>query len=443
MNNTRVSRKIYDRLLAAVLAVALIVSGTISDDYVTYAANNSIEYDMAIDGSGKNITGEVAETQPNLAGLKKSANLKGANFNLKYVTSNEGIAMIKESEGLRLTAYKAVSTEKYYTIGYGHYGADVTEDMVITEEKAEELLRQDLLIAENAVNLAMNDATEILTQHQFDALVSFVFNVGTGNFATSTIRTFVLYGISRFDRFQVIHAICSFNRSGGVVLQGLTNRRLRECAFFYDEPSLVSYDLEYPVGNYMINAAGDSLNVREEAKGSSTLLYSIPNGTTVTVTEVSSYWGKISNGWINLFHCYPTGESVTPQEPPVVDEPVVDEPITDNPVIEEPPVNNEEPTVIKVKKPVISSVTRNSNTKFTVTWNSKQDVDGIIIRYSRDKEFNKYKTVTLTNGRKTSKKITVTKAKSTYYVRIRTYVTVDGKKYYSNWSNRKRVNLKK
>ena len=46
--------------------------------------------------------------------------------------SENGISLIKSFEGLRLKAYKAVSTEEYYTIGYGHYGADVAADMVIT-----------------------------------------------------------------------------------------------------------------------------------------------------------------------------------------------------------------------------------------------------------------------------------------------------------------------
>ena len=59
-------------------------------------------------------------------------------------TSNKGINLIKSFEGLRLRAYKPVSTEKYYTIGYGHYGADVTANMVITETQAIEYLKKDL-----------------------------------------------------------------------------------------------------------------------------------------------------------------------------------------------------------------------------------------------------------------------------------------------------------
>ena len=60
------------------------------------------------------------------------------------ITSNKGIELIKSFEGIRLVAYKAVPTEKYWTIGYGHYGADVTSGMAITVEQATELLRNDL-----------------------------------------------------------------------------------------------------------------------------------------------------------------------------------------------------------------------------------------------------------------------------------------------------------
>ena len=55
-------------------------------------------------------------------------------------TSNNGINLIKGAEGLRLKAYKAAPTEKYYTIGYGHYSKDITPITTITQEKAEELL---------------------------------------------------------------------------------------------------------------------------------------------------------------------------------------------------------------------------------------------------------------------------------------------------------------
>ena len=58
--------------------------------------------------------------------------------------NQEGIDLIKSFEGLRLEAYKALPTEKEYTIGYGHYGSDVKKGMVISQARAEELLKKDL-----------------------------------------------------------------------------------------------------------------------------------------------------------------------------------------------------------------------------------------------------------------------------------------------------------
>ena len=65
------------------------------------------------------------------------------------------VDVIKTWEGLSLKACKAVSTEKYWTIGYGHYGAEVKANQTITEAEAEALLKSDLKVFENAVNAAV------------------------------------------------------------------------------------------------------------------------------------------------------------------------------------------------------------------------------------------------------------------------------------------------
>jgi GH24 family phage-related lysozyme (muramidase) len=87
----------------------------------------------------------------------------------------KGLELIKSFEGCRLTAYKCVSSEKYYTIGYGHYGADVSKGMTITQEKADKLLKSDIAKFENAVN---NSVKVEITQSMFNALVSFCYNIG-------------------------------------------------------------------------------------------------------------------------------------------------------------------------------------------------------------------------------------------------------------------------
>ncbi len=95
-------------------------------------------------------------------------------------TSDKGIGLIKRFEGLRLKAYLCPAGKP--TIGYGHT-KDVKLGDVITEEEAEQLLLEDLIVVENEINKHNLD----INQNQFDALVSFVYNVGVGNFRTSTL----------------------------------------------------------------------------------------------------------------------------------------------------------------------------------------------------------------------------------------------------------------
>ena len=137
-------------------------------------------------------------------------------------TSKTGIDLIKSFEGLRLKAYKPVRTELYYTIGYGHYGADVTADMIITEEQAETLLSQDLVKYERAViALGRN-----FNQNQFDALVSFTYNCGAANLKRL---------VANRNNAQIADAIPLYNRAGGKVLNGLIRRRAQERALFLKE----------------------------------------------------------------------------------------------------------------------------------------------------------------------------------------------------------------
>lgn len=153
-------------------------------------------------------------------------------------TSENGIALIKRFEGCRLKAYKCVSTEKYYTIGYGHYGADVKAGMTITQEQADAYLKADLAKFETAVN-GYNGKYNF-NQNQFDALVSFAYNCGVGNLANLTKKgTRTIAQISR--------AIPMYNKSGGVVLSGLTKRRNAEKSLF--DSSSTSNNSYYPKYN--------------------------------------------------------------------------------------------------------------------------------------------------------------------------------------------------
>lgn len=134
-------------------------------------------------------------------------------------TSQNGINLIKQFEGCRLTAYKPVATEKYYTIGYGHYGADVSPNMKITQAQADAYLVADLKRFEDSVN-----ATRlILNQNQFDALVSFTYNCGAGNLKKL---------VANRTLAQIADALLAYNKGGGKVLAGLTRRRQAERALF-------------------------------------------------------------------------------------------------------------------------------------------------------------------------------------------------------------------
>lgn len=149
-----------------------------------------------------------------------------------------GLALIKSFEGLRLRAYKPVPSEKYYTIGYGHYGPDVKKGMVITEEQAEELLRQDLERFENGV-LDLLTIQE-LTSNQFSALVSLAYNIGLGNFKKSTLLKMINKGNK--DELKAIHS--QFKRwvwAGSQILPGLQRRREAEFDL-YSTPDPIDED---------------------------------------------------------------------------------------------------------------------------------------------------------------------------------------------------------
>lgn len=140
--------------------------------------------------------------------------------------SNNCINLIKKYEGCRLTAYKPIATEKYWTIGYGHYGSDVKQGMTITQSKAEELLKKDLVKFENNVN--KYDHIYHWTQNELDGLCSFAFNVGSINQLTANgTRT----------KQEIATKMLEYSKSGGKTLAGLLKRRKDEQALFLSSTS--------------------------------------------------------------------------------------------------------------------------------------------------------------------------------------------------------------
>lgn len=141
---------------------------------------------------------------------------------MAFKTSQAGVNLIKSFEGCRLTAYQ--DSAGVWTIGYGHTSG-VKKGMTITEAQAEAYLKGDLGTAENAVN---GKVTYSIKQNQFDALVSFTYNVGSGNFGSSTL----LKKLNQGDITGAANEFDKWNKAGGQVLEGLVRRRAAEKAMF-------------------------------------------------------------------------------------------------------------------------------------------------------------------------------------------------------------------
>ncbi len=132
--------------------------------------------------------------------------------------SNEALAKVKEFEGLRLESYKC--SAGVWTIGYGHTRG-VKQGQSITEAQADALLRGDLMSAERYVNeLSLN-----LTQGQFDALVDFAFNLGTGRLGSSSLLKKIRQGA---DTAEIQSEFKRWVYAGGKKLEGLVKRRAWE-----------------------------------------------------------------------------------------------------------------------------------------------------------------------------------------------------------------------
>lgn len=140
-------------------------------------------------------------------------------------TSGEGIALIKKFEGCVLSAY--LCSAKVWTIGWGTT-KDVKEGDVCLQEEADGFLERDLQKFERAVHKHINVP---LYQNQFDALVSFTYNLGPTNLKESTLRQ----RINDNQLNDVPYQIRRWNRAGGVVLDGLVRRREAEALLWLDK----------------------------------------------------------------------------------------------------------------------------------------------------------------------------------------------------------------
>jgi len=241
------------------------------------------------------------------------------------IISNKGLDLIKKFEGCRLKAYKDPAGVP--TIAYGHT-AGVKMGDTITQEQADELLRDDLVIYEGKVD--KYDNKYHWNQNQFDALVSFAYNIGSIDQLTSNGRRSIK---------TISDKILEYNKAGGKKLEGLVRRRKAEKALFDEAVEGDSSAVEpqpnnstptetkakdeaqaspYKVGGVYTVSVRSALNVRKGAgknfdlvgfrnltpdgKAHANHYGALLNGTKVTVKEVKiageQIWLKIPSGWI-------------------------------------------------------------------------------------------------------------------------------------------------
>ncbi len=157
--------------------------------------------------------------------------------------SETGLNLIKQFEGCHLTAYK--DPVGILTIGYGHTKG-VKAGQKITQAQADEYLKQDVVTAEKAVSKYKYN----YNQNQFDALVSFTFNCGSGNLKQITNN-----GTRTLE--QISARLPNYNKAGGKVLAGLTRRRAAEKKLF-----------DTPVKPNSVSKIEEDYNMKQIKKGS-------------------------------------------------------------------------------------------------------------------------------------------------------------------------------
>jgi len=143
--------------------------------------------------------------------------------------SKAGIALIKHHEGVRNKPYRCPAG--LWTVGVGHLIGDGKQlpdayNKTFTSTEIDGILKTDLRRFELGVNKLLPNVP--LKQNEFDALVSFCFNLGLGCFQRSTIRQALLRG----NKEKAMESLVKYCRAGGKILRGLQTRRLDEKALF-------------------------------------------------------------------------------------------------------------------------------------------------------------------------------------------------------------------
>ena len=139
--------------------------------------------------------------------------------------SVDAYELIKQFEGLRLKAY--LCPAGIWTIGYGHTSG-VSPNSFITIQEADEYLHRDVA----TIEMQLNKLNLILRQCQWDAIVSFVFNVGIGNFRSSTLLAKIR---TNPDDNSIMDEFLRWVYANGKVMKGLQKRRLAEMKLYFSD----------------------------------------------------------------------------------------------------------------------------------------------------------------------------------------------------------------
>ncbi|MGX3066023.1 lysozyme [Ursidibacter arcticus] len=225
----------------------------------------------------------------------------------QWSISVNGIQALKNYEALRTKAY--LDDAKKWTIGYGHTGyvgnQPVGAGMVITEQQAEELLKQRLPEFEDAVRTSVKAP---LTQNQYDALVSLAYNIGPNNFKNSTL----VKKLNAGDVEGAAEQFMIWRNAGGKVNKGLINRRNREREMFLgvgegEAPNIpIPTDFNEPIDSPIQNP-----------KYSNPLSWAIPEMTSSTQMTTESQKGDNHNFTDSFNQLNNTLNAFQPQEKPI------------------------------------------------------------------------------------------------------------------------------
>jgi len=143
--------------------------------------------------------------------------------------SDAGVEMIKKFEGYRQYAYEAGGT---WYIGYGVVCGRNDYPNGITEAEAEGLLRTKLAAVDTRVNNFLRNYDITVNQAQFDALVSFTFNLGTQWIGASRFCDYLIDGIENYSQHEIVCAMAAWCAVGGQISRGLIQRRMMESCLF-------------------------------------------------------------------------------------------------------------------------------------------------------------------------------------------------------------------